>query len=222
MNPEQYRDELQRLVVGLATKPPTVEQIDAIYETVVKARGLAPAEWSYVINLALAAGRWPSVEAWDKFCDRARAEVRRSAPPPFALPDRIPDGAPDREYAQAWLDLAKALFRGKITKRQAADQLIDLADRFPAMADALVREAAWFADQASLAELPPASGSLAPLSAGALPPAQARVPQESLVLGAVRHSDPAVELSATPEPTADIVPGGEATREEPDDDANPF
>lgn len=92
---------------------------------------------------------------------------------------------------------------------------------------------------------PPANGSLAPLSAEALPPGQVREPQESLVLGPPSHSGhPArhqiagvdlaapgmesdsvrqtVELSATPGPSADIVPGGTATREEPDDDANPF
>jgi len=91
----------------------------------------------------------------------------------------------------------------------------------------------------------PANGSLAPLTAEAIPPGQVRKPQESLVLGAPSHSGQSggyevagvdlaapgtesesvrqsVELSATPGPSADIVTGGPATREEPDDDANPF
>jgi len=61
-----------------------------------------------------------------------------------------------------------------------------------------------------------------PPALGPVPVAGPENASQGQIALAAPETAPGQELSATPEPTADIVPGGEATREEPDDDANPF
>lgn len=76
MNPETYHQHLNRLVSGLNVKALGAEQIEAIHETVVRANRLTAPEWQHVVNLALAGGRWPTSESWDKYAERAKLAVR--------------------------------------------------------------------------------------------------------------------------------------------------
>jgi hypothetical protein len=222
LNRAEFTPSYERLCRGHRFET-TEERAEATYRAIQHWPAVA---WDEAVDVLLVDPRMPDRNRLIAAVDAADDRRRRATRPEPYLPDRLPPSAPNREYGQLRLDLAKALFCGKITKRDAAERLIELADRFPAMADTLVREAAWFADQASPAEPPPVTGNGPPIDfPGESDPVPVPSP-ENAPQGQIALDDPGPapgqELSATPGPSADIVPGGAATREEPDDDANPF
>jgi hypothetical protein len=164
-----------------------------------------------------------------------------------ALRDFTPDKAADylQANAKAWPehDFASEIryFRAKARGDRICHDCGELLPEIPKCecgCQSPPKSVAGWGLMASTVMPPPASGSLAPLSAEALPPGQVREgpplhsghPARYQIAGvdlaapgteseSVRQT---VELSATPGPSADIVPDGSATGEEPDDDANPF
>jgi hypothetical protein len=73
---DAFGAELDRLVDGLATKPIQEAQRAAIYDAVVRPGRLTAQDWHRVVDLALASGRWPTVDQWDKFIERAHSQAR--------------------------------------------------------------------------------------------------------------------------------------------------
>jgi hypothetical protein len=73
---EAFVAELDRLIEGIGAKPVGVAQRAAIFDAVVWPARLTAPDWKRVIDLAIASGRWPSIDQWEKYVERARQQDR--------------------------------------------------------------------------------------------------------------------------------------------------
>jgi hypothetical protein len=79
---DEFTEGLDRLVKGLGIKPVPAAQRAGLFDAIVRSARLSSGEWRRVVDLALASGRWPSVEQWEKYVERARSssQGQRSSP----------------------------------------------------------------------------------------------------------------------------------------------
>jgi hypothetical protein len=158
--------------------------------------------------------RMPTRERLLGALEGAYEQIKRNTPV-FAKPSKpLPDEEkPDHEYGQARMDLIKGILSKRIEFNSVPDKLLTLADRFPSHSDALVREAATWAEHASarhqVGSEPRPSDSIATGPDRAPAPAQLTFATEPMlapilsadrVLGPLRPlPDPGQFLATTPE-----------------------
>lgn len=144
MTRDEFTRAYERLCRGHKFEA-TEERAEAAFRAIRHWSGHA---WENAVDGLLLEPRMPSGDRLLGAVEAAADRLRRATPPTPYLPNRLPETAPNRDYGQARLELAKALYRGKITKRQAAEHLLLLADHWPHMAETLVQEATWFSERA--------------------------------------------------------------------------